>query len=397
MPSSKSFLSQAIMLLFVTMFLSSCKEETGVTPELEIPAVYDSTGYSASVTAESSVRTQLATLTSAMQVGRNMDSTVTESRLLGLWNGTTLRSVTASGFTSVVENSIRELAASSGKAARLPWENAPASGSTGGVIPTSNAPNFKTGYLYDENVLEHEQIVEKGLFFGAMYQHALSVMAATTLTKSSIDRLIEIFGAKPGFRSNEKNSDPQRDRFSAVYAARRSDTTNANSLYSSIRRNLITARAAIEAGRTTERDQALADFRLNWEKVIAATVINYCHTTLSTLNSGNRTDSAITIAMHAYGECVGFTYGLRAISEGNKRITNAQCDEILSLLRAPYNSTSTAYQLLSATPTTAQLYRLDGRNDPNLGVIERLQEIYGFTNSEIESFRRNWVADQNRR
>ena len=390
------------MLLAVGLiFFASCKKDDKVTvpppPELQIPMFYDSTGYAANVVTESQVRAQLAALTRQMQVGRHMDSAVTLAALQTLYNGTTLRAVTGASYQAKVDTALRELARASGKGVRYAWENAP--NGDGGVIPTT--VGGRTGYLYDEHVLEMEQVVEKGLFAAAMYNHAVSLISAGNITEATIDRLVEIYGAKPGFGNNERNSDPNRDRFSAQYAARRSDTANANSLYAQIKRNLITAKAAVKAGSAFNqlRDQALADFKLNWEKALAATVINYCHSTLDGLRAPNRDDGIVTGAMHAYGEAVGFLSGWKAVPPSQRRITDAQIDELLDLLRAPYNQTANAqsYLFLSTNSATAQLYRLDGRNDPNTGVIERLAQIYGFSNQEVEDFRRNWVNVQNRR
>jgi hypothetical protein len=397
-----SFRSYALLAV-VLVFFASCKEDDKVTtpppPDLQIPTFYDSTGYAANVVTESQVRSQLATLTSRMQVGRNMDSTVTLAALQNLYNGTTLRTVTGASYQAKIDIALPELARASGKGVRYAWENAPVPGSDGGVIPT--AVGGRTGYLYDENVLELEQVVEKGLFAAAMYNHAVSLISAGNITEATIDKLVEIYGAKPGFGNNERNSDPNRDRFSAQYAARRSDSANANSIYAQIKRNLITAKAAVKAGSAFNqlRDQALADFKLNWEKALAATVINYCHSTLAGLTAPNRDDGVVTGAMHAYGEAVGFLSGWRAVPASQRRITDAQIDELLDLLRAPYNQTANAqsYLFLSTNSATAQLFRLDGRNDPRTGVIERLAQIYGFSNQEVEDFKRNWVAFQNRR
>jgi hypothetical protein len=390
------------MLLAVGLiFFASCKKDDKVTvpppPELQIPTFYDSTGYAANVVTESQVRAQLAALTRQMQVGRHMDSAVTLAALQTLYNGTTLRAVTGASYQAKVDTALRELARASGKGVRYAWENAP--NGDGGVIPTT--VGGRTGYLYDEHVLEMEQVVEKGLFAAAMYNHAVSLISAGNITEATIDRLVEIYGAKPGFGNNERNSDPNRDRFSAQYAARRSDTANANSLYAQIKRNLITAKAAVKAGSAFNqlRDQALADFKLNWEKVLAATVINYCHSTLDGLRAPNRDDGIVTGAMHAYSEAVGFLSGWKAVPPSQRRITDAQIDELLGLLRAPYDQTANAqsYLFLSQSSVTAQLFRLDGRDVPDTGVIERLAQIYGFSNQEVEDFRRNWVNVQNRR
>ncbi|MFN3560519.1 MAG: hypothetical protein ACK4XY_04215 [Chloroherpetonaceae bacterium] len=386
---------------FILVFFASCKEDDKVTtpppPDLQIPSVYDSTGYTANVATESQVSSELAALTSRMQVGRHMDSTVTLAALQNLYNGTTLRTVTGASYQSKIDVALTELARASGKGVRYAWENAPTG--DGGVIPST--VGGRAGYLFDENVLELEQVVEKGLFAAAMYNHAVSLISAGNITEATIHKLVEIYGAKPGFGNNERNSDPNRDRFSAQYAARRSDSANANSLYAQIKRNLITAQAAVKGGSAfnAQRDQALADFKLNWEKALMATVINYCHSTLAGLTQANRDDAVVASAMHAYGECIGFLSGWKAVPANQRRITDAQIDELLSLLRAPFDQTASAqsYLFLSNNSATAQLFRLDGRNDPNTGVIERLAQIYGFSNAEVEDFRRNWVVFQNRR
>lgn len=398
----KSSFYHYALYLFALISFASCKEDdkviTPAPPELEIPSVYDSTGYAANVVTESQVRSQLAALTSQMQVGRHMDSTVTLASLQNLYNGTTLRTITGTSYQAKIDAVLPELARASGKGVRFAWEEAP--NGEGGVIPT--AIGGRRGYLFDRHVLELEQVVEKGLFAAAMYNHAVSLISAGNITEATIDRLVEIYGAKPGFGNNERSNDPNRDRFSAQYAARRSDSANANSLYAQIKRNLITAKAAVKAGSAfnAQRDKALADFKLNWEKVLAATVINYCHAVLELLQQPNRNDSIVSRAMHAYSEAVGFLSGWKAVPASERRITDAQIDELLDLLRAPYSQTTPtqSYLFLSTNSATAQLFRLDGRNDPNNnGVIERLAQIYGFTNQEVEDFRRNWVALQNRR
>jgi hypothetical protein len=385
------------------LVFSACSEDDSTVDTkqpLQIPTTYDSTGYAANTATEASVRSQLAALTSRMQVGRNMDSSLTFASLQNLYNGTTLRSVTGVAYQDKVDIALQELQKGSGKSARYAWENAQNTlNADGGVVPTANGG--KSGYLFDERMLEMEQVVEKGLFAAAMYNHAVSLIASGSITEATVDKLVEIYGAKPGFKSNERNSDAQRDRFSAQYAARRSDSTNNNSLYALIKQNLITAKAAVKAGATynEERDRALADFKLNWEKALAATIVNYCHSTLSGLNNLPLDDAKVSSAMHAYGEAVGFLSGWRAVPAAQRKITDAEIDELLGLLRAPFNNTTTAesYLFLNSLPSTAALSRLDGRNETATGVIERMQQIYGFSSAEIEDFKQNWVAVQNRR
>ena len=84
--------------------------------------------------------------------------------------------------------------------------------------------------------------------------------------------------------------------------------------------------------------------------------------------------------LHAVGESIGFLGGLKGITE--KKITNAQIDDILSLLK----SNKPAVFVTDAFTNAPAL----------LQVIARIKSIYGFTDPEIEDFKVNWVTTQNR-
>ncbi|HRI60058.1 MAG TPA: hypothetical protein PK228_10055, partial [Saprospiraceae bacterium] len=115
------------------------------------------------------------------------------------------------------------------------------------------------------------------------------------------------------------------------------------------------------------------------------TIINYLYAVISKLSATNPSDADIASALHSYGETVGFTHGFRTLD--NKKITDTEIDELLTLLNAPATGTPTSYKF--ATDPLNELPKLTQ-------VIAKLQSIYGFTAQELEDFKKNWVAEQNR-
>jgi hypothetical protein len=200
--------------------------------------------------------------------------------------------------------------------------------------------------------------------------------------------VLAIFGSNPTFpNSNNASKHPKPDVQSAVYAARRTDTTNPDGFYFQIKRALIQLQAAAKAGDkyAKEQQEAAAKIRLVWEKVNAATIINYCFSSISTLSNTTVTDAQKASALHAIAEAVGFMHGWKTVS--TKKISDAQIDQILGLLNAPATGSPTVYKFV--TESVTELPKLQQ-------VIENLKNIYGFTPAEIESFKTNWVNAQGR-
>ena len=78
--------------------------------------------------------------------------------------------------------------------------------------------------------------------------------------------------------------------------------------------------------------------------------------------------------MHAYGEGVAFAHGFKRLPV--KQITDSQIDFILNELKAPEGENPESYAFL---------------NDPSLiqnfqNLINYIQDIYNFTDEEIESY-----------
>jgi len=357
--------------------LNSCTKDEKAP--LNIPAAYDGTSFAANTGTENAVRGQLEALVTEVKKGRTAGTVLDLSVLSGLYSAgnPSLKSLSTTYYAGRLDGSGN-------------WfdEMAKASGATYALgSPTGQGGTFG-GYLFDENGLEIEQLVEKGLFGAALYNQAVTLMQGD-LTPATADQLVRIFGAHSDFPNTPtaaKATNP--DKFIANYAARR-DKNDGTGLYSQMKNAFIKLQAALKAGSeyNAERDEALATIRETWEKVNAGTVINYCHSVISTLSGTNPTDAQKAGALHAYGECVGFMHGWRTIPQASKKITDTEIDEVLTLLNAPYNGTPTSYKF--ATDPLNELPKLTQ-------VIGKLKAKYGFTDQEIEDFKKNWVAEQGR-
>ncbi len=373
-----------LSILFVLCFGFMACEDENTNPTLVIPTTYESANFATNAATEIAVVNQLTALTGEAKRGRNSANTVTKEALDNLFTdgNPSLSAVITSYFKGRLEGEngwFDELANASG-------------GTYTPGTPTGQGGVFGTGssaYLFDENGLEIEQLVEKGQFGATLYKHATD-LASGSVDINTVDKLLAIFGATPAF-SNSGSSNVAadvRDRVMANYAARR-DKNDGNGLYSQIKMQFLKLKAAVEGGTAfnQEKEEALSEIKLLWEKVNAATIINYCHATIAKLSATSPTDNDKASALHAYGEAVGFTHGWRTIPQAHKRITDAQIEAILVLLNAPYNGTPTSYTFV--TDAVNQLPKLTQ-------VINDLKAIYQFTDQEIEDFKKNWVSEQGR-
>lgn len=363
--------------------LSACngddENENDVREPLAIPAAYDGTTFEANTTTEMAVLGQLADLTSKAKEGRVNGTSVAYEELDALYlaGNPSLAAVSTGYYEGLMY----------GEGGFL-YELAKASGGTYVPGPPEGNGGTLGGYLFDENGLELEQLVEKGQFGAVCYKHATDLLQGT-VTAQTVDQLVAIFGANPSFPNTPTAANtPSPDQFMANYAARR-DKNDGQGLYSQMRNAFIKLQAAVKAGSLydAEKQEAIDALTLAWEKINAATAINYCHTTISMLSATNPSDDEIGSALHAYSEAVGFVHGWKTIPAPYKRISDTEIDEILVLFNAPADGTATSYRF--ATDPVNELPKLQE-------VIDKLQDLYNFTDQDIEDFRNNWVAVQGR-
>ncbi len=359
---------------------ASCNDDDDSTRDpLPIPAAYNGTNYDANTATQSAVATNLNAQVTAAKQGRNAGTTVSIAQLETPYNdgNPSVRAVSTTYY-------VGEMEGPNGYMAQL----VAASGGTFTPGDLTGQGGVYGPYLFDENGLEYEQLIEKGQFGAVLYKHATDLLSGN-VSDATVDQIITVFGASPAFpNTNNAANTPTPDRFMANYGARR-DKNDGNGLYSQMKNEFIKLQAAVKAGAEydAEKQQAIDAIKLNWEKINAATIINYCHGATSTLSESSPTDAQKAGALHAIGEAIGFAHGWKTIPANYKLFTDAEIDEVLTLLNAPAAGTPTVYAF--ATNPLVELPKLQQ-------VITMLQDIYGFTDQEVEDFRQNWVTVQNR-
>jgi hypothetical protein len=362
-------LSTIFVLALSGIALFSC-DETTTEPEnqpLVIPTSYDASQFEANTSAQKAVLTNLQILTVEMQKGRTggkVNAGVINN------NYATVKTQTTSYYDNLIPPLVAELVQISGGQKFDP------NGSQGGVYGS---------YLLNKYSIENEQLIEKGLFGAALYNHAVKLAQSPDATTA--DKILAIMGSSPTFpNSNNATKHPSPDAFMATYVARR-DKNDGNGFYTNIQSNFIKLQAATKTGNefNTQRDEAINAIFDNWEKANAATTINYLHGVIAKLSSTNLDEATVSSAMHSFSEAVGFLHGFKTIER--KQITDSQIDEVLTLMNVPPGKSPTTLNILSAPAT--ELPKLQQ-------AITKLKGIYGFNNQQIEDFKKNWVSEQGR-
>lgn len=339
---------QIILLSFLSGIFLACNEDDP-TPELVVPDSYTSANFETNTTAEAEVLDQLDVLADELNA---IESSNTSSALT---YPATLESVTLDAYAAKISTWLDEAEKAAGNEFDL--ENAPAG--EGGILGTR---------LLDEHGLELEQMVEKGSFGAALYNHALSVLEEPA-TEASIDQLLRIFGAEPSFS-------PDDTRFAATYAKRRSDNEAQTGFLYNIENSLITAKAAVTSGPeyNFQFQNAIGTFLINWEASNFATVVFYANATKDLIQNAGDDPVALGNAMHAYSEAVGFTEGWKGLQD--KRISDQQIDQILALLLAEDGEMPESYRFLKEPSLLDNFDQIE----------EIIQNVYGFSDEDIASF-----------
>jgi hypothetical protein len=377
-PSMKKQSIYTLVILFALGF-TSCKKETEFEqPAFPVGTSYVSDNYAANTTDEQAILSQMNNLSTYMKRGQIAGTVLYLDSLNNLFQAgnESLKSICTTYYGDLIDSP-------NGYFSSL----AEASGGTYVVGAPQGQGGVFMNRLFDEFGVEHNELIDKGLYSAALYNQALTFMTPT-MTQANLDRIVCLFGANPSFPNSGSANVSSPDKFMANYAARR-DKNNGTGIYTKFKNAAILAQAQIAAGSSyaSEVQNSLTTMRQSWEKASAATAINYCHSTVSALSATNPTDAAIASGLHAYAEGLGFIHGWKSISQQYRIITDTQIDEILVLLNAPYNQDPNSF--LFVTDAANQLPKIQE-------VISRLKAIYGFSTSEIEDFKKNWVAEQGR-
>lgn len=373
----KLFFSAAILAFTLT----ACKDDNEITePTITLSDTYVDNDFTANAQTQIDLRTRMAAIGSKAKTVRTSGVSVTRQELLDLFNvgSPSVQSVItdyfenaltgANGYFQVIED------ASATGAAYTPGE------------PVGQGGYFE-GRVFDENGIEPDEVIDKGLYGAVLYNYATTFMNSS-IQSADVDKIIALFGANPTFPNSGSANVSQPDLMMANYAARR-DKNDGNGIYTDFKKAAIALRAYIIGGTSfnAKRDQELKNLKTAWEQANAATIINYCHAAIDKFSMTSPTNADIASGLHAYSEGVGFVWGWKTIPQQHKIITDAQIDEILVLLNAPADATPTSYTFV--TDAVNQVPKLQT-------VISKLQSIYSFSNQDIEDFKRNWVADQGR-
>lgn len=365
-------MKKVFILLAILTGFTSC--ETNEIAPLSIPTSYDGTNFQANTANEYALRDNFAAFVRELQKGRVAGTIVTATSLRTVFEAGGSNSVSANlpadqrAYFLTLFDEVEKASRGTGYV----FGNTPAQSGQGGV---------NNGYLYDEMGLELEQILDKGSFGWIFFRKGQALLQNPTL--ENLDKALALFGANPTFPNTPNrpisSTTFQPDVLMANYGARR--TPAAGGLYTQVRDAFIKAQAAIQAGAdyTRERDEAVQAILVGWEKINAATIINYLFSTETGLTTTNADQRTLSTAMHAHGESIGFLQGF--LGATGKIITDTQIEAGLTALNA-----TQPYRLIGSPTEIAKL-----------GAMRRtLQSIYGFTDAEVESFRNNWVTVEQR-
>ena len=369
----------SIFILTLSIFISCKRDNSTKKTSLQIPTEYVSANYEANVASENSIRTQLGTLTTYMKKGEKVDFKLDIDMLNNLLNGGTpsISSITQPSFKTLITNSLFPTLVVCSQNIYDPLLGADAD--NGGVFG---------GRLLDKRAKETLQVIDKGLYEAAAYNHLVH-LTESNITQETIDKMICIYGAHPNFPNTNtitKTSTP--DGLLALYAARR-DKKDGTGYYTKIQQEFLKLQAAVKAGEAynQDRDKSVAEIKLLIEKSIMATVIHYGFAAITKLSSTSPSNTTISGGLHDLGENVGFALGFKSVPQPQRKITDTQIDEILNLLLAPADADASMYKFVTNGETELPKITL---------MQQKIKAIYGFTDSEMNDFKNNWIAVNNR-
>ncbi|MDX1651125.1 MAG: DUF4856 domain-containing protein [Brumimicrobium sp.] len=213
------------------------------------------------------------------------------------------------------------------------WMDSIANASVSNANTASNgqAGTLTTGtstYLFDENGIEHLQLIEKGLM-GAVFMHqALNVYFGSgkmdvdnstavdpangkyyTAMEHHFDEAFGYFGVDIDFPTNIPN------RFWGKYCNTQNAELNSNA---DMMNNFLKGRAAISNNVLADRDAAIAAIRAEWEHISAAQTITYLEAALTSFGNDDAK------FLHVLSEAYAFAWNLRYAPTETRRMTQTE-------------------------------------------------------------------------
>lgn len=370
---------QTLPYLFLAycLFITGCRPDE--RPPLHIPDVYDDSNFYLYATEELQVLHQFMALMAEAKKGRTTEKLVELNILNGYYTAgsPSLRDYSTAYYVNRMQGPTGWMS-----------ELSKASGNLWRPGTVSESGGFYAGYLFNKNGLEPEQVIEKGMYGAALFNHFLN-LAKGEISLETVDRMLASFGASPEFaNSYQAKFHANPDVFCASLAASR-DKNDGQGLYTRIRDNFIKLQAAVKAGADykKDRDEAILAIKDSWEKAHFATVVYYCNEAIGLLTKTNTTDAEKARALHVLSICVGCIHGWRILPDNHKRIAEYIIDDMLLQLNAPAENACSIW--LYVTDPANQISNLSK-------IVKTIEDIYGFTPADMQDFKENWVSKQNR-
>jgi hypothetical protein len=214
-----------------------------------------------------------------------------------------LKSAASASFDGIIADAFEEfLAAVAAGAQDLvsaggDWQP----GAEGGIWSTSNR-------AFNEGGIEVRQIVDKGLFGGALYNYALGLTTGT-INEATIDALAAAFGANPALNPG-RNDDAvveNRNTQSANYVYRMG-------FFAEAKQALIEAKAfAADDACTTGRDASIQTFFRTWEQGLLARFVFYSNAGVTEITEA-MDDEGLAGGLHEQAEGLGLAMGFLGIA-----------------------------------------------------------------------------------
>lgn len=361
--------------------------DTGPACSIQLPTDYLSAAFETNAKLELDLRTAfsaflapMAANETAIQAEAGAGTIITKAQLDTLWSGgnPSVKSITTPYWQTRIDGWLKNYEEATGAG--------PFTLPNSGDAPPPDGGTYQR-FAYNPAMICLKQAIEKGSYTAAFFNHAAGIVVAGNLTEASIDRLVAAWGAHASFQNNHivdaGATAATRDVNSAAYAARRTPKDGKEGPYTRAKAALIKAKATIAAGATcnADRDQAIKEFFLEWEKATYATVVFYFADILAKVQptAPAHTDTvAWTNLFHSHGECIGFIAGFKQTPQAYRRITDAQIDTLLQKALLPEGGPSSILQLKSAPATAAISLN---------GALADIKTIYGFTDEEMTSFK----------
>lgn len=321
-----------LFFVLAAMVLVACDDDDKpVEPTYDIPATYNFENVSYS--GQTQRLGMLSEIKSYMGEAKTQGTALDADRLAAMyansdvtiWDGTyedskQLRSKTFEAAQPVFDALFAAIATSS---------ESTVAGSNGQAGVIESADGAKK-YLFNANGVEEAQLIEKGLMGACLYYQSTGVYMEPgkidvdneevtpgkgTKMEHHWDEAFGYFAVPTDFPTNTDGI-----AFWGKYCNSRDEILGTNA---EVMNGFLKGRAAISNKDMDTRDEAIAEVRTGWEKVVAGTGIHY-------INSGISNFDDFCLRGHGLSEAIAFVYSLQF--NPSKTVTNAQVSEILTLI-----------------------------------------------------------------